>query len=367
MSTRIRELRERLDLNQDQLGQRVGVTRQTIAAWEGGQRDPSITQFTRLALELRVPVEVLFPADISSTKTAVHLLFRADNANVLSETDQDLLTRRASDYAFIERLVGLLPLIPEARPLIDYEEDAVEQVARETRDWLGVADAPLGDVFALIERKGLKVIRERLPSRVWGFSAYTEEWGGVIFVNTRAEGREIPTERQYFTALHELGHLIFHRREYTQPSPPVGKKDPREAAADHFAGAVLLPAAALKAELRQYRGRWLPEPLLIDIKKRYGVSVGTILFRAAQLGIITPKQRGQQFGMLKKAYPDNFSEPPVSIPDPVGLHRLQRLVYGALVTEKITESKAAEILQCSLSEIRDELVNWLQGEEDDAI
>jgi DNA-binding XRE family transcriptional regulator len=34
--TRIRELRESAGLSQEALGERVGVTRQTVAAWERG-------------------------------------------------------------------------------------------------------------------------------------------------------------------------------------------------------------------------------------------------------------------------------------------------------------------------------------------
>ncbi|MFN3337044.1 MAG: ImmA/IrrE family metallo-endopeptidase [Thermomicrobium sp.] len=353
-----------MDLNQEELGRRLGVTRQTVAAWEKGQREPSVTQWTQIAQHLEVPVDLLLRRDTGAQRTH-HLLFRSDRAGVLTETEEERLTRRAQDYAAIERIVGELPLLPESRPMDGYIDDAVERVAEETRDWLGVEDAPLGDVLALIEARGLKVIRDQLPEGVWGFSAYTEDLGGVIFVNTRQNGDPVPTERQYFTALHELGHLIFHRREYLEGFTSVEKKDPRERTADHFAGAVLLPARAMRAELRLYKGRWLPEPLLLHLKQRYGVSVITILIRAAQLGYISERQKGQQIGALKKSNPP-FGEPTVgALPPPQDLSRMKYMVLGALVAEMISASRAAELLGKPLHQVREDLQAWAP-EDDDA-
>ncbi|WP_412030483.1 helix-turn-helix domain-containing protein [Deinococcus yunweiensis] len=361
MSTRIRELRERLNLTQDELGTRVGVTRQTIIAWEKGQRDPSMAQLTALSGALDVPVELLLrqPGTAPDRERPV-ILYRADRRSALTETDEELMGRRASDYALVERLAGALPLLPESRPMDGFEADLVERVADETRDWLGVEDAPLGDAIALVERRGLKVIRARLPDKVFGFSAYTEEWGGVIFVNTHQGGKALPYERQAFTTMHELGHLIFHRREYREPTTIEAKKDPRELVADHFAGAVLVSANALRDDVRNYRGRWIPEPLLKDLKLRYGASVQTILYRLKNLGLITEKQFYQQFGLLKKKYADTFNEPPGADCQPsLAQPRLTILVFTALVNDKIGESKAAEILGWPQQRIRDELEHWL--------
>lgn len=366
MSTRIRELRERLNLNQDALGEQIGVTRQTLAAWEKGVREPSMTQLTAVARALKVPVELLLRHTEKAEDTVrPTLLYRADKRNALNDTDEALMTRKASDYALVERVTETLPLLPESRPMTGFQIESVERVAEEMRDWLGVEHAPLGDAIALIERRGLKVIRGRWPESIFGFSAYTEDWGGLIFVNTHQGERAIPYERQAFTAMHELAHLIFHRREYREPTTPEGKKDPREEVANYFARAVLLSATALRDDLRGYQGRWVPEPLLKQLKLIYGASVQTILYRARDLGLISEKQFGQQFGLLRKKYPHNFNEPLDPIcPPSTARPRLEVLVFTALVNEKLGESKAAEILGWTLQDVRLELEKWLP--EDDA-
>lgn len=367
MSTRIRELRERLNLNQEALGTRVGVTRQTVAAWEKGQREPSMAQLTSVAQALEVPVELLLRKELTSpAQDRVNVLYRADKRSALTEADEVIMTRKARDYAFVERKLGALSWLPESRPLHEYDPRLVEQVAQETRDTLGVENAPLGDALDLLERRGLKIIRTRLPEGVFGFSAYSEDWGAVAFVNRytldEAGGlKELPHERQVFTTVHELGHLIFHRREYREPTTVEGRRDHREDTANHFARAVLIPSQTLKDDLAAYKNRWLPVPVLCDLKARYRVSVGTLLYRAADLGIITDRQRGQQFGDLRKRFPETYGEPPEPVcPPSHAMPRLEFLVFTGLVNDKLGESRAAEILGWSLQRVRDQLEEWLQ-------
>lgn len=350
----LRELRELSGLNQEALGEQAGVTRQTIAAWEKGDREPSMQQMTKLCRILNVPLDVMLGmAEISEPV----LLFRADAADTLSPALKQLLTRKAFDYGEIERLAGALPNLPGSRPMATFDEHIVEQVANEVRDWLGVEDAPLGDVLSLLEAKGLKIFLYKLPNAVSGFSAYTDEVGGAIFVN--ADHR---TERQYFTALHELSHLIFHRKEYQglATTAKSGRSDPREQAANFLAGAVLLPRTIVEAELHPYRNRWLPFSLLADIKQRYSVSMRTILVRAGQLGIISSRQSFQQIAKINAKY--GKEDEPVDLKRPESLRRLNRLVYQALIEEKITTSRAAEVLGEPVYSVKEELGRWLSEE-----
>lgn len=60
LHNRLPELRARYRLTQQDLAQRVGVTRQTIIAIEKGQYNPSTTLALKLARVLQVPVETIF-------------------------------------------------------------------------------------------------------------------------------------------------------------------------------------------------------------------------------------------------------------------------------------------------------------------
>lgn len=349
--TSLQRFREQSGLTQQVLGDRIGVTRQTIAAWEKGERNLSVAQLARLAKALGVPLELLLGA---ASEPEATLLFRADDPAVLSPELRDLLSHRAEDYAAIERLAGEAPILPESRPISDFDPDLIERASSEARDWLGVDDAPLGNVDALLEAKGLKILLHPLPAGVSGFSAFTEAWGGVIVLN-----RDHALERQYFTALHELAHLIFHRREYDGPRPASKRRnDPREQAANHFAAAMLLPREAMLKELRAFKRGWIPEPVLEDMKLKYSVSMRTVLLRASALRLITRQQAGQHIGVLNKRFGRDNEQPELPLPERKAQSRLEWLTYRALINDAITTSRAAEVLATPLAQVRERLARY---------
>ena len=342
----IESLREQRNLTQSDLAEVVGVTRQTIAVWEKGERLPSVGQLSSIASALSVPLEVFFAVPAHEPQ----LLFRADKAEVLTPALKALVLQQASNYAKIEQQLGEISLTPPTMPLEVYDPITVERMAGEVRDFLGVEHAPLGDVIARLEDRGLKVLLVPLPSHVSGFSALTSDFGAIIVVN-----HAHPVERQFFTALHELAHLICHHHDFSQPSQPIASK-PREDIANHLAGAMLLPREVIERELRSFRDRWIPQALLEDIKARYSVSLRTIIIRAEQVGLISKKQCGQQLGVIKRDYPETE---PVQLKRQSAASRLERLVFQALSLELITTSRAAEVLGVSLSHIRQNAHHWL--------
>jgi transcriptional regulator with XRE-family HTH domain len=244
----IESLREQRSMSQSDLAQVVGVTRQTIAAWEKGERLPSVGQLSSIASALGVPLEVFFAVPNNEPQ----LLFRADKAEVLTPALKALILQQANNYAQVERQLGETSLTPPTVPLEVYDPITVEGLAGQVRDFLGVENAPLGDVIARLEDRGLKVLLVPLPNHVSGFSALTADFGAVIVVN-----RTHPVERQFFTALHELAHLICHHRDFLKPSQPTASK-PREDIANHLAGALLLPREVIERELRSFRGYHKP-------------------------------------------------------------------------------------------------------------
>lgn len=60
LSNKIRELRARFNLTQEDLGNKVGVTRQTIISIEKGEYVPSLVLGMRIAGTLKTTVEQLF-------------------------------------------------------------------------------------------------------------------------------------------------------------------------------------------------------------------------------------------------------------------------------------------------------------------
>jgi len=270
----------------------VEDSRHTITARENGRRAAHLEQTSLLGQDVNSSRDL----DLDeSENTMASLRFHFDNFKTFEPKLRMLLARKLHNYASGERTTGELSPLPPSYNHNGYNPHIVESRGGEVREWLGVEQAPLGDVLALLESKGIKILLHPFPSEISGLSAYSEEVGGIIFVNSKH-----PTKRKYFTALHELGHLILHRSEYGKALS--GKDRERESAANHFAGALLMPDNVLKQELLHYRQRWIPEPLLQDLKLRYQISMKMILVRATQVGLIQVAQKEQQYASLEKKY-----------------------------------------------------------------
>jgi len=63
LKTRIKELRARYDLTQEELADMVGITRQTLLYLEKGKYNPSLLLAHRIALALHTTIDEVFILD----------------------------------------------------------------------------------------------------------------------------------------------------------------------------------------------------------------------------------------------------------------------------------------------------------------
>ena len=147
-------------------------------------------------------------------------------------------------------------------------------------------------------------------------------------------------EHQRFILAHELGHLVMD----------VAAKLDEERAAHCFAGAFLMPASALWQKIGKHR-KSIGWSELFELKQLFGVSVQAITYRCKDLGIFSEALFRRLFhdfsrlGWRSRPYQEPYSrkgEEP---------KRFERLAFRALAEGAISESKAAELLGVSVSEL----------------
>lgn len=63
MKNRLKVLRAERDWSQQDLGDRLGVSRQSVNAIETGKYDPSLPLAFRIAALFELPIEAIFSAD----------------------------------------------------------------------------------------------------------------------------------------------------------------------------------------------------------------------------------------------------------------------------------------------------------------
>lgn len=101
----------------------------------------------------------------------------------------------------------------------------------------------------------------------------------------------IVIERQRFSIIHELGHLLAHDEEFTTQPDHVGRgdgKNLKEIFADRFAEAFLVPREELRKQLSLVPFRADdPQRSLRYLKKYFGVSNQVILYSLLHTGVLT--------------------------------------------------------------------------------
>jgi Zn-dependent peptidase ImmA (M78 family)/DNA-binding XRE family transcriptional regulator len=163
-----------------------------------------------------------------------------------------------------------------AFPAPDEDLGDPEQAAGALRSAWWIAPGPIESVSQVIEAAGGVVLRMDFGADEVA-AAYMHPLGDPIrwfFVNTRVHAGD----RVRFSLAHELGHAVLHESAVLPDSRDA------ETQSHSFAGAFLLPASELRAELP--RGR-LQLRHLYDLKTRWGVAMQTIAIRAAEIGAIS--------------------------------------------------------------------------------
>ena len=151
--------------------------------------------------------------------------------------------------------------------------DDIEGAAEQCRaHWRLGLDTPILHMGRVLEHAGVVIIQNFAHSeKIDAFSRRGEV--AIVVLNTVRSS----TSRLIFDLAHECGHFVLHAGETT------GSKD-TEKAADHFAGAFLLPRKTFVREFTAQRFSW---PHVLELKKRWRVSASAIIRRAYQLDLIT--------------------------------------------------------------------------------
>jgi Zn-dependent peptidase ImmA (M78 family) len=171
--------------------------------------------------------------------------------------------------AAIEHFVQLPPVSVPRLKLSDFE--SIEHIASEVRSRWSLPAGPVESVVRELERNGCVVIQQDgFEHAVDAYSVRYPEHAIVVLGKTKGS-----TARSRFDAAHELAHLVLH-------DDSVAGTSTAEKQANSFAASFLMPAAEIAHELPQ-----VPDwDLFVELKIRWRVSIGALLYRARTLGVM---------------------------------------------------------------------------------
>jgi len=285
--SKLRDARKVCRLSQGDLGDLVGVTRQSVSAYERGDKRPEPATFQKIVEALKQPVAYftnpdgpLFgePSTRFYRKFGPETLRRNEACSVLG--DWFVQTARYIDD-FVNYPPVLLPESAPDDPAGTYSMDQIDSIALSLRQQWGLGAGPISNVLALLESKGIVVCRYEMEGEnVEAFSFWNGPRPFIFMASDKVSG-----VRLRYDLAHELGHLILHRWVEQVEIADKSRLKVIENEANRFAGALLLPKISFPNEIYTTR-----LDAFIPLKERWKVSIQAMVYRCHDLEIIDSDQ-----------------------------------------------------------------------------
>lgn len=224
----------------------------------------------------------------------------------------------------------------------------INEAAEITREWLGLSNECSFDGYrAAIERKGILAFRSngyngkwQVPkeSEILGFSIYDKKCP-IIFI------RKLDVEvRQTFTLMHELGHILLHKKSIIDETEDFWALIGPESEANAFAGKVLVPNYFLdlirdsdKPEEASEFDTWL-----LKQRKAWGVSTEVILRR-----LLDSDRLSRNEYRSYRAWRENLPPLESTVAPRMYRHREPKNIFGDTYVRVILDSLSAKNISLS--------------------
>lgn len=263
----LRLAREQMGLTQKMLAQKLDVKQAVLSKYENGVIVPPENMQQKIAAVLNYPVS-FFLQDAAEIPSG--LVFHRKRSSLLAS---DRLRIEAEVRARSLDVIKLFRCQDLRSNVIAREGRTPAEMAKAVRRHWGVSSGPIDDLTALLEKNGILVMQFDFQSdRLDGF--FLPLPGGIISIALNSNPAFSPDRRRH-TLAHECGHALL---EHCEGFPD----DDSEREAELFASELLTPAEDIKPELSQT----LTLAHLRDLKIRWKVSMGSLLYRAHALNTI---------------------------------------------------------------------------------
>lgn len=284
---RLKNARVAKKLNQAELGEAIGKTRQAVSSYESGEKAPEATTLADIAWVLGQPLAHFTTPDLESFGEFGTRFFRASGPetkrrNLMCDAYANWQVQVAR---YIDSLVNYAPVVlPETSPrdlAAGYSEEEIEETAKECRKTWGLGYGPISNMLSLAESKG--IISAKIPLEGERIDAFSF-WNGprpFIFLASEKES----AARARFDVAHEIGHLVLHKGVGQEEIEDPKALKRLEAEANRFAGALLLPRESFPNEVFTTRLE-----AFVELKKRWKVAVQAMVYRCKDLGIFDEYQ-----------------------------------------------------------------------------
>lgn len=282
-----------------ELAKQIDISKQSLSLYANGENTPPYENVVKIANALDFPFDYFMTEDLCTTATD-NTYFRSQaSASKLTQNSQKIkLEYVAKVYEVLLNYVdfperNLPPVFFRGTDnLLDADSDDVleqiELIAKTVRRRWKIGMDPIDNMQYLLESNGIIVTGFRnVDEKIDAFSQRVNvQSHGTVFIIALAVG-EKPDVRLRFDMAHELGHILMHNWDDSNDSLSKDEFNALEKQANMFASALLLPRETFGKDVAPYATN---VEFYRSLRKKWGVSMQAMMYRARQLKLITANQ-----------------------------------------------------------------------------
>ncbi|NQN91365.1 ImmA/IrrE family metallo-endopeptidase [Streptococcus suis] len=298
--SRLEELRLLNGLTRADLARELEVTEQAIWQFETGVTLPKMKNKIVMARFFQVEVDYFDAVDKNGSFSLSRIAFRnADlEAKKTIHIQMVYLEKMNQMIDYLENFVSIPNQI--IYQLVDSIEQKLQQheslefIADYAREVLAVSVDNANLLYSL-EKSGIYISERLINGNADAYSAWSRNGRPFIVL-----GLGKSAVRRNFDLAHELGHLLLHNQvDFEELSKE--ELEEKEKEANQFASYFLLPRKQFLMDFVNIVGKRVSNPdQYILLKKRFGVSIQALEYRAYKLGLLTPQQNSYFYRQISK-------------------------------------------------------------------
>lgn len=263
-----------------ELAEKLDLQRQTVSMYENNKlRNPEIPTIIKMSNVLGFPKKFFMERDDIDLKVG-STYFRA-----LLTTNKRYRNQQEIKVDFIAKIFKYLNEyieFPETNLPSEGFNDPEEAAENLRRLW-NLGDKPIDNIVYLIEQHGILV--NEFDSHTNDIDAFSQliNIDGIDKYIVGYSKNKSTASRVHFDIAHELGHILLH--EWSEDVETLTKDEfkEREAEANAFASAFLLPKNAFISDVGVYADNIA---FYIELKKKWKVSISAMIRRSYNLKLI---------------------------------------------------------------------------------
>lgn len=289
------------------LGDMIGISGTAITRYEDGLDNPQHEKLVALADKLNFPFEFFLQPEWPEETPLVFWRSRAAETKYAREMTEQRMLWLCETFSFLEREVNFPDVnIPELDIPSDFRAitpEIIERAAEGVRDSWRLRDFPIPNITLALENAGIPVVNIPIMSDKQDGFFFRSATLNRLFVGINTS--EFSAARARYDAAHELGHAILHKNVTKQNLRDSVSHKIIEQQAHRFAGSFIFPRSAFRSEVR-----YSTLDYFSALKKRWGMSIAAMVYRAYDLGIIDEDERGILYrNMTRRGWRGALQEP----------------------------------------------------------